>query len=116
MKQNGVAENTTLEYKSELPGGTDEQRKEFLKDISAFANTSGGDIAFGIQERGGIIENIVGVECEDPDRIVLDLENRLRDGIDPRLPSVEFHHFEMAPGRKILLIRVARSWLAPHRV
>ncbi|MEW6737390.1 MAG: ATP-binding protein, partial [Acidobacteriota bacterium] len=41
---NGVAESKTLDYKEKLPSGNNEGRREFLADISAFANASGGDI------------------------------------------------------------------------
>lgn len=49
--ENAVRENTTLDYKQELPGYNDEEKKEFLRDVLAFANTAGGDIIFGISER-----------------------------------------------------------------
>ena len=36
---NNVIEKKTLEYKSQLPGNTDLAKKEFLADVSSFANT-----------------------------------------------------------------------------
>ena len=50
LKTNTVSESKTLEYKSQLPGGTDAEKKEFLADISAFANTREGDLVFGVEE------------------------------------------------------------------
>ena len=41
---NGRSESTQLDYKLTLPRGTDDDKKEFLADVSAFANTLGGDI------------------------------------------------------------------------
>jgi hypothetical protein len=38
LKENEVAENKHLEYKSTLPGNNREDKKEFLADISSFAN------------------------------------------------------------------------------
>ena len=36
-----VPEGRCLEYKAALPGKSDSDRKEFLKDVSAFANADG---------------------------------------------------------------------------
>lgn len=117
LKRNGVAESTTLEYKSELPGTSDEQRREFLKDVSALANTAGGDLLLGVTEKDGLIVDILGIEIPSPDKTILDLEQRIRDGIEPRLrPNPQFHTFEIAAGKRVLVIRVGQSWNSPHRV
>jgi len=117
LKRNGVVESTTLEYKSDLPGTSDDQRREFLKDVSAFANTAGGDLVYGVKEKDGVIDGMPGVEILNADKTVLDLEQRIRDGIEPRLrPDPQFHHFEVKSGRFVFLIRVDQSWIAPHRV
>jgi predicted HTH transcriptional regulator len=47
---NGIAESRTLDYKRSLPGNSDADKKEFLADVSSFANTAGGDLVFGIDE------------------------------------------------------------------
>jgi schlafen family protein len=49
LRINGVPESRTLEYKRELPGGTDSDRKEFLADVSSFANAVGGDLVYGVK-------------------------------------------------------------------
>lgn len=41
---NQVAERRTLEFKRELPGNSESQRKEFLADVTSFANAQGGDL------------------------------------------------------------------------
>lgn len=48
-----VHESRTLEFKSELVGLKDEDKREFLADVSAFANTSGGDLIFGVEAKQG---------------------------------------------------------------
>ena len=45
---NAVSEGRTIDYKRELPGNSDGDKKEFLADVSSFANTSGGDLVFGM--------------------------------------------------------------------
>ncbi|MGA7076590.1 MAG: ATP-binding protein [Halobacteriota archaeon] len=61
----GREEGKTIDYKDSfrfMPHGTckptwynpEKDRLEFLKDVSSFANTSGGVILYGIEEKGGI--------------------------------------------------------------
>ena len=46
-----MAESHTLDYKQELPNESPQSRLDFLFDVAAFANASGGDLIFGIKER-----------------------------------------------------------------
>ena len=48
LRDNQVPEGKAIEYKRDLPGTGNEDRKEFLKDVSSFANTSGGDLLYGV--------------------------------------------------------------------
>ena len=49
-----VMENLGLDYKSGCGlGKTDSPKKEISKDISAFANSAGGSIVYGIYEGKG---------------------------------------------------------------
>jgi predicted HTH transcriptional regulator len=58
---NAVCETTTLEFKQELPGGGDDAKREFLADVSALANTSGGDLLYGVEEDNGCASAISGI-------------------------------------------------------
>src|SRR5438309_10088622 len=82
---NGVPEAITLEYKRDLPGTADADKREFLADVSAFANTQGGDLLYGIDEAAGIPTTITGIVSPDLDVEVLRLESLLRDGLEPRI-------------------------------
>jgi hypothetical protein len=115
LVDNGAQEGKTLEYKRDLPGGSDEQKREFLADVSSFANAGGGYIVFGIEEDGGQAKSVVGVKIEDLDRERLRLEGILRSGLEPRLPAVEIRAVPCGE-RLCLVIHVAKSWSAPHRV
>jgi hypothetical protein len=42
LVENEVREGKTLEYKEKLAGSTDSEKKEFLADVSSFANAAGG--------------------------------------------------------------------------
>ena len=43
---NKIGEIKTLEYKGKLPSSQDSDKKEFLADVTSFANASGGDIVY----------------------------------------------------------------------
>jgi Schlafen, AlbA_2 len=110
-----VPEGKDIEYKSILPGGTDADKKEFLADVSAFANTSGGDLVYGLEEAQGIPQKISALAIADVDLELRRLDNLIRDGIKPRLRYAV--KVVTVPGdRKLLLIRVERSLIGPHRV
>ncbi len=113
-----VAERKTIEYKQALPGGTDDNKREFLADVSSFANAAGGNLLFGVEAQAGIPTKLTGIQLDDVDAQKLRLENMLRDGIAPRLPRVDVHPVVLAskPGYYVLILRMQKSWLSPHRV
>src|SRR5258707_2930671 len=118
-----VTERKTLEYKERLPEGGDGAKKEFLADICSFANSSGGDIIYGIRDERdgggkptGAPESIVGVPGGSPSTERDRLESMIRDGIKPRIPNIQTRNFEIPGQGALLLLRVPRSWLRPHMV
>ena len=118
-----VHESRTLEYKQELPGNGDEDKREFLADVSAFANTSGGDIIYGIVERRdenrqptGEPEDAPGLNIDNLDAEIRRLENIIRDGIDPRMPVVHLRPIDGFAQGPVMLIRILQSWVLPHMV
>ncbi len=50
----GVPEGVLTDYKKAMYGGNDADVKEFLKDVSSFANTSGGHLIIGMDEAAGV--------------------------------------------------------------
>jgi hypothetical protein len=111
----GAAEGRTIDYKKELPGGSDGDKKEFLADASSFSNTSGGDLVFGMEETQGLPTQLVGLQAADFDLEVRRLESLIASGIDPRIR----YSTKLIPcqnGKRCLVIRFDRSWSGPHRV
>ena len=112
--ENAAPESTTLEFKRELPSGGDEAKREFLADVSALANTSGGDLLFGIDEVNGCARAITGIGVQDVDGEILRLANILGAGVEPR---IRYSHLAIqCTGGTVLLLRIEKSWSAPHRV
>ncbi len=117
LRDNKVPENRTLEYKRELYGKSDDERRELVADVTAFANAAGGDIIFGIaQASDATPEQIVGVAVKSRDEEERRLADTIRTGTEPRLTSFDFKWIEFGEGNSVLILRTARSWRAPHRV
>src|SRR5438128_8395350 len=113
--ENQIREDKTIEFKSAFPGNSDKDKKEFLADVSSFANASGGDLIFGIETQQGVASRLVGFSESAIDGEILRLDNLLRDGIDPRVPNVRMRSIPFQTAAA-LIVRVPRSWIPPHRV
>lgn len=121
---NAYAERRTLDYKRDLPGSTDSARKDFLADVCSFANSEGGTILYGIDEERdadgrptGRPKSVHGVDSQGLDRVLLGLDSMIRDGIDPRVPAVEWKTLDnVEPGKHVVALRIPRSWTRPHMV
>jgi len=118
-----TAERRTLDYKELLPGGTDEEKKEFLYDVSSFANAAGGDLVFGVTDQKGpdgkptgIPETAAGVPFANASAEIARLENILQSSIAPRIPSVQFREVAGFPQGSVLILRIPKSWASPHMV
>lgn len=110
-----VPEDTALDYKRDSPGSTDLERKEFLADVSSFANAGGGDLILGVDEVGGVPTEIKGVATDDADALIRQLDDLIRSGIQPRL-RVHIRAIPTPMMTTVIWIRVEQSWDAPHRV
>ena len=110
-----VPEGKTIDYKAELPGTSDAARKDFLADLSSFANASGGHIVYGMEEAEGIPTNLLGLSS-DVDQAILRLESMARDGIRPPIPGLELVRVAMKNGNNAVVISVPKSWNPPHQV
>ena len=116
LRDNAVAEGSTLDYKLILPDTGIENKKEFLRDVTSFVNTQGGDLIFGVVEEQGVITEIVGCDISNLDTEIQRLENLLRDGIEPNISGHYFRPIEIEPGHYVIILRVLDSWLKPHWV
>lgn len=113
LKDNAVAEGKNIEYKRELSSND-----KFLAGLSAFANTNGGDFIIGIEAQKGVPVNLSGLKLADIDTERLRLEQIIQNGLEPRLPisSLNMKFLKSLTGEDFIVIRVNKSWLAPHRV
>lgn len=113
----GASESPRLEFKRELYGRTDSDRREFAADVSAFANAAGGDLIIGVSDEGDSDAGaqLWGVETADADALVRRIIDFLRSAFQPQIIGIRVRWIPMEEQRGVLLIRVPRSWQSPHR-
>ena len=67
-----VSESSEIEFKERV-GTNDEAKREFLADVSSFANAGGGDLLVGIRERKGIATSFTDLAAIEADYEILRL-------------------------------------------
>jgi hypothetical protein len=112
-----VLESRFLDFKAKAIGRGDSDKRDFLTDVCAFANAAGGDLLLGVKTKEGAADELCGIEVVNPDEEKQFLVNLVRDGLEPRIISgLDLKWLPTDESRGIMIVRVHRSWLAPHRV
>jgi hypothetical protein len=128
----GNEEGKTIDYKEKFPftchgaqkltwHNAEKEKLEFLKDVSSFANTSGGVILYGIKEKGGVPMGIAGMNILD--ECTETIKNRLSDlilaHIKPRM-VVRYYSVPVQAAKsadnKVYILDIPKSWTGPHQV
>jgi hypothetical protein len=112
----GIPEGRQFEFKRDHYGRKDDDRREFAADVSAMANSLGGYLLIGIDEKNGIASDVCGVEMPDPDGLVRAVSDFIRASFEPPLIEFRVKCVAVEDQRGVLVIKIARSWNAPHRV
>jgi hypothetical protein len=118
----GRREDVQLEFKLTLPSGNDEGKKEFLKDVTALANSQGGDLVYGIREDrtntddAGKAAELVGVSDVSADATKLWMYDLLNSSVEERLTGVVIREIGLSNDTFALVVRVPKSWNSPHVV
>ncbi|GGU66976.1 AlbA family DNA-binding domain-containing protein [Streptomyces lavendofoliae] len=106
-----LEESDDLDWKEMLPQPPRDGRwNEFAKDVAAMANTRGGLIIFGVQDR---TTALVGIDPDEVNR--QQYAQWIRNHVQPYLPDLDI--FELTDGTKtVLVVDVPASEMAPHFV
>jgi len=112
---NQVPEDQNLEYKSLLSLKIASEKKEFLQDVSSFANCKGGIIIYGIGETKGVPTSADGFPIDNLDQTLRQIDSLILDSISPRMP-VEIRIWKLDTGNYLLMIAVKESADKPHQV
>lgn len=116
--RNKIGESNTLEYKScDSLGRTDGKKREISKDVSAFANSAGGMIVYGVIENSSHEPESIDVGYDPGDISGEWLEQVINSNIERRISGVIINTISLhktQPGRVIYAVYVPESNLAPH--
>jgi Putative DNA-binding domain len=118
LKNDDIQESTTLDYKDAAAlGKTSTQRSELCKDVSAFANSAGGQIIYGIQEDGRHPVRVQDVDAVNPADISREwIEQVIDSNVQPRIQNLRIQHIDVAPGRVAYVITIPQATTsAPHQ-
>ncbi|MCA9584490.1 MAG: ATP-binding protein [Myxococcales bacterium] len=118
-----VPEGRTLDYKEELGNVAQrDPKKEFVADVCAFANASGGDLVIGVAEERdstggktglpGAANGIALGAAEDD--VKRQLAAIIHDNTDPKLTSFELAAVPGFAAGHVLIVRVRRSPAGLH--
>lgn len=115
-----ITEKRSLEYKRELNLNTADDKKEFLADISSFANASGGDLIIGIEcdSKTKLPKKIVNASRNGEDLDLQTIGSIIRDGIEPRI-QFKIQPVYLSDSTKdefALILRIEKGWNGPHRI
>ncbi len=112
----GEMEGKSIDYKRDRVGASDGDRKEFLYDLSSFANAAGGHLVIGMDESGGLPTALPGLAGIDPDAEIARLEQMARDGVRPPIPGLQSGAVALESGSVAIVIAIPKSWNPPHQV
>ncbi len=111
-----VSENIFFEIKRDLNLSNRDEKSEFVKDVSSFANSDGGTIIWGVNEEKGMAQELLGFDYDGSiDNLKLTIENILRDQIEPRLYGYEIKGLQLKNGKNVIIMTIPKSWNPPHR-
>ena len=90
-------ESKKIEYKSMVP----EKSEKYMKSIIAFANTQGGRLIIGVDDK---THQVVGVNNDDLFQIMDSLANAISDSCEPQIiPDIEP---QTVDGKTIIVVTV----------
>jgi len=114
----GIQESIDLDYKrSAALGNTDGKKNEISKDVSAFANSAGGTIVYGMIENKHVPTELDS--GYDPKEISKEwLEQVINSRIQRRIDGVRVKQINLrtqSPGRVVYSVHIPQSLRAPHQ-
>jgi len=105
-----LSEGPKLDFKEKLNLETDGEKKEFVKDVLAIANSKGGRgyIIFGVEDK---TKKVVGIDIDISEEKIQQI---ISSRSDPPVP-IKFETINFS-GRNIGILTIYKSMLRPHQM
>jgi hypothetical protein len=113
----GLEESLTLDYKAS-PALTREGKApdELCKDVTALANSAGGQLVYGIEEDKGTKKPSRVDDGVEDSKITREwIEQILNSRVQPRMNGVKITRIELESGKFGFVISVPQSQTGPHQ-
>jgi hypothetical protein len=110
----GIAESLTLDYKASPSLGKDsKQRDELCKDVTAFANSAGGQIVYGLEENKNLPIKLD--DGADPSITKEWIEQVIDSRVQPRVDGLVITPIRLAKGFGFVITIPQATSRAPHQ-
>ncbi|MDE0553467.1 MAG: ATP-binding protein, partial [Candidatus Poribacteria bacterium] len=114
MIKDQIQEDIHLDYKSSSALLLKNSREEIAKDVSAFTNSDGGCIIYGIEEDNQIPKRIdSGVDHHKYTRERL--EDVITSNISPRIDGITISRIQLSPDNSVYIVDIPKSSRGPHQ-
>ena len=110
-----VMEGRQLDYKRELNLFSKEEKREFLKDVTALANSSGGYLIYGVKEgdddetKGFPVDVCGFLPPDGVEQHIAKMENLIRDGVEKPLHGYRIKPLKAESGHDVIVMYVPSS-------
>lgn len=109
----GIPESIHLDYKAS-PALSKKKKGEICKDISAFANSDGGMLIYGVKEEHTVpTEMDSGVDTSQINKEWID--EILATNISPIISGIEIIEIKKTANKSIFVVYIPKSFRGPHQ-
>jgi len=109
-----VQESLHLDYKeARAVGKTPHQKTEIAKHVSAFANSDGGVLVYGIKEAGHLPNSITGIDHSQFTREFF--EQTIKSNLSSPSPNFTINQIPINKKESVFVIKVEKSYGTPHQ-
>lgn len=121
---NKVPETAILDYKRECKLGAEQDKTEFIYDVTAFYNTEGGCIVFGLEEEKDEAGKNTGIpklpttpiNVLNYDQLKLQIEDCIKQTTSPSIVNLAFSPLFEIEGSNMFILGIPKSTNLPAMV